>query len=821
MKSINTNIPYVSIKKNIKYPINGRQHTYEDIYNMYQSVGIEKTIPYHTIKDGVKEYTTDTNSIVNTSSYTDIKELTTSKHKLVYNTSVYKHDSTNNIDNETNVQDTYFYNNIDNNLPNNVYNSEIYYDISTFIYIPNGIITINTDTINNKPALLGESTCFKPVSLSTNHHITINSSIPDEIYNNLLRRNSDDVDKLSYNDIFIISRSNIKYPEFKVDIDELEFVSKNIDWYSKLIPQDIYNIGFTAPNSANGIKNTAVQNIIKDKEQTELYNNTSYKNELYNILYNNQYYTIIKLTYNNQLYDRIRQYKINIHVPNNNYNIPIEFIKLSNVLFVSWRFSYIVTFENDVYDVIPYGGHTKVIRNNGYINKILPPITPITMGILPQARANGAYPTNAYHYIYGDTVTNTNRHNTSSFNEIIQNAIVNSKNRPIENNCRYNNGINMPWQVTSYSRNSKTVEFQFKSILYEFPAEYRNIGNGTLNGIYGNDYIEKDGNKIYQDDTQYEHNIMFFMSFARFFKDKTGQQIFQDDFSVSDIPVQLDINISTKDEYINQSICDNNKNFNMYKVQTNITYNSVGIPNMGSLAGQTSNIKHLRRDEDQVINISLEFPGQKDPKYGNTVKRSFMPIPASDDVIGIPTLPYSVNITGIYGSARDGLENDLYANDQAYNSDSAHGSRPNSYFKQEPNATAIIPRDIILGYNDIDVTFNDIYTNPKPLPWLTSSSIMAYTPSIGALWNSGKELYTYYVNTLSKDMKYYYYNSNTVKLWMPKYFMHGYGSSDFINEIKKYNYKYVPNTHVFTFNSTLYELANPSINWLLSMFPVN
>jgi hypothetical protein len=83
---------------------------------------------------------------------------------------------------------------------------------------------------------LGESTCFKPVSLSTNHHITINSSIPDEIYNNLLRRNSDDVDKLSYNDIFIISRSNIKYPEFKVDIDELEFVSKNIDWYSKLIP---------------------------------------------------------------------------------------------------------------------------------------------------------------------------------------------------------------------------------------------------------------------------------------------------------------------------------------------------------------------------------------------------------------------------------------------------------------------------------------------------------------------------------------------------------------------------------------------------------
>nr|DAM33310.1 MAG TPA: hypothetical protein [Caudoviricetes sp.] len=31
----------------------------------------------------------------------------------------------------------------------------------------------------------------------------------------------------------------------------------------------------------------------------------------------------------------------------------------------------------------------------------------------------------------------------------------------------------------------------------------------------------------------------------------------------------------------------------------------------------------------------------------------------------------------------------------------------------------------------------------------------------------------------------------------------------------------IPNVHYFMFDAILYEIANPSCEWLLSMFPVN
>jgi len=48
------------------------------------------------------------------------------------------------------------------------------------------------------------------------------------------------------------------------------------------------------------------------------------------------------------------KYKINIHIPDNNYNIPLEFVKLSNLIFIKWNLYYNIGLNNN-YKVIPYG----------------------------------------------------------------------------------------------------------------------------------------------------------------------------------------------------------------------------------------------------------------------------------------------------------------------------------------------------------------------------------------------------------------------------------------------------------------------------------
>jgi len=56
-------------------------------------------------------------------------------------------------------------------------------------------------------------------------------------------------------------------------------------------------------------------------------------------------------------------------------------------------------------------------------------------------------------------------------------------------------------------------------MLYEFPTKYCNTGTDNNRG--GSRY--KDGvNNIYNNNSVYNHDIMFFMSFARFIKDQTG-----------------------------------------------------------------------------------------------------------------------------------------------------------------------------------------------------------------------------------------------------------------------------------------------------------
>lgn len=828
MKPINTDIQYVSIKKNVKYPINGRQHTYEDIYNMYQNISGGKTIPYHTIQNSLKEFTTDTNTVVNTSSYTDVKELNLTKHKLEYNTSTYTHDSNTNTDTSASVQETYLYNNVENTLPNNIYNSEIYYDISTFIYIPEGTITINTDTITNKPALLGICNQYEPESLSSKIPVTINSSIPDEIRNNLLIKN-DAVsnNKLTDKDILIISRSNIRYPEFNVDIEDISFVTQNIDWYNKLIPTDIYDIGFYGKNMYSGIKNSYVTDILKNEEQQILdkYGLAGYyKNELYNILYNNQYYSIIKLTYNSQLFDRIRNYKINIHVPDNNYNIPIEFIKLSNILFVTWNFEYTITFnESNKYSIIEFGKHTKQIRNNNYSNnQILPPITPISMGILPQARANGEYPTNAYHYIYADL--NQDKQHMPSFTEIIQNAIKKSQNYQIENNCRYNNGKNMAWTIERVSANKVTIRYLFKSILYEFPAAYCNTGNGTLKGVYPQGYGTVSGNNIYRNNTQYEHNIMFFMLFGRFMRDDTGISIFQDDMNIRDFPVNLYMTINTWDNDIEQNISSINKNYNMYRIYRQ-------NKNMSSHDKTNYSVKWLRQLEGQKINLGVTFPGAKlseseseseSDEYKQNVQRSFAPPRVSSFHPDLTQMQMQVeqmistNITGKYGSFYNNLETDLYDYKGAIDADTGHGCRLASYFKVEPNAQAIFSYFKGMAYNEFDI--NDIYSRDAIMPWLKNTAIKAgniYADLIN------KDFYTRYVSTLTQYNKNNFYDPDENKLLNTRYVIYGESNYGIFNRLKKYPYMTIPNVHYFMFDAILYEIANPSCEWLLSMFPVN
>nr|DAS01381.1 MAG TPA: hypothetical protein [Caudoviricetes sp.] len=177
MKSVNDNIQYVSIKKNTKYPINGRSHTYEDIYNMYKTASIGVNIPYHAINN-VEDYnvTNNPNTLENTSTYTDIKALNTVKHKLAVNASIYTHNDATNTDNVSSVIENIFHNNVDNTLPNNTYNSELYYDIRTFIHIPVGL----KDTINDISTIQGNIT--KNTSLSKNSTLTLTTTVPNDIY---------------------------------------------------------------------------------------------------------------------------------------------------------------------------------------------------------------------------------------------------------------------------------------------------------------------------------------------------------------------------------------------------------------------------------------------------------------------------------------------------------------------------------------------------------------------------------------------------------------------------------------------------------------
>jgi hypothetical protein len=209
---------------------------------MYQNIEYGKTIPYHGIHENIKEYTTD-NNIVNTSLYTDVKDLNTTEHKLVYNTLVYTYNKVTNTSFIVSKENNYLYNNVDNNLPNNLYNSEIHYDISTFIYAPEGIYNISIDNNDNIPVYLGNNKYTEIRKLLKN--IIINTHTPDDIRNKIITdTNAGFSDALSDNDFLIISRSNIKYPDFNVDINDLTYTTKNIDWYDNITSEDLSRIGY-------------------------------------------------------------------------------------------------------------------------------------------------------------------------------------------------------------------------------------------------------------------------------------------------------------------------------------------------------------------------------------------------------------------------------------------------------------------------------------------------------------------------------------------------------------------------------------------------
>ena len=813
MKPVNTDIPYVTFKKNKKYPINGRQHTYEDIYNMYQNIEYGKTIPYHGIHENIKEYTTD-NNIVNTSLYTDVKDLNTTEHKLVYNTLVYTYNKVTNTSFIVSKENNYLYNNVDNNLPNNLYNSEIHYDISTFIYAPEGIYNISIDNNDNIPVYLGNNKYTEIRKLLKN--IIINTHTPDDIRNKIITdTNAGFSDALSDNDFLIISRSNIKYPDFNVDINDLTYTTKNIDWYDNITSEDLSRIGYILyENQALNIKNDIISNnIIKEK----INQNTIKQQfiEKYNILYDNLYYTIIRLSYNTQLYDRIMKYKINIHIPDNNYNIPLEFVKLSNLIFIKWNLSYNIGLNNN-YKVIPYDQHTKQIRESNYNGGwVLPPITPVSMGILPQARANGSYPTNAYHYVYGDT-----QQSVSSLKELIAEIISNSKKYQIENNCRYNNGENMPWTITKNLDGTTYISFKFYSVLYEFPAAYASTGNTQLYGTYTQKPVNINGNNIFNNLSQFEHNIMFFMSFARFLKDDTGVQIFNNNFTVYDFPVKLDINIShTPYDNFNLSndIQKQNNTNNVYLVNhTEQNTNSIYNPNR-SIALQKT--------------ISLEFPSSniiynwqsssRNPKYLDNVQCSIIP-PSQEKKRGtIPLNLTSTNITGMYGSAKTNLEKDPTIRNMNENS-----GKTFTYFKWEANAQAIISPNITPGSRKVDPQtnyVNDIYNKTACYPWLSTTPIIAQYTILNNMWNKGKYYYTQYITSLTQKNKELFYNPDENKILMDRYFIYNVDNTKmkFKKELNENKLKKIPNIHQFTFDAILYELVKPDMDWIITLFPVN
>lgn len=803
MTSVNDNIQYVSIKKNIKYPINGRQHTYEDIYNMYKTSDTGINIPYHTINNNVEDYNTNSNTLENTSTYTDIKSLNTEKHKLIFNTSTYTHDNTTNRDSVNNVTENYFHNNVDSNLPNNIYNSELYYDISTFVHIPAGL-----GLINGISTWQGEETNTKPMSGSNT--LTLNTSVPDDIYKQFI-----DIDKgLNADDIFLISRSNIKYPEFKVDIKELSFSTENID----ILPGTDPSVD-TSIFRIKSFNNSEVEEHIRKVEQYSLVHQID-NLEVYKAVFNNQYYTIMRLTYNNIMFDRIRKYKINIHIPDNNYDIPLEFIKLSNIIFAQWKFSYTVQFNREnTYSIIKYGGHTKDVRNNNYGNgtTILPPITPISMGILPHTRAAGEYPPNAYHYVYASTWDSRKPATRSGqpkekLIDLVNEAITHSQQKGfLESCCMYNDGFNMPWEVKPVegSNNSVEVIFKFKSMLYEYPTKYCNTGN---NNTFG-EHFKNRGNIQSNIPAAYNHNIMFFMSFARFIKDNTGSQIFQGN-TVKNIPVTLELNLSFADPVLEQSSLNKNRVISHSVSKTNI-FNSnykADIENLNSL-------------------LTLVFPGENnnDAEYRGRVQCS--PIPpavntSEGNITNINQPTYeprysSINITGKYGTFQTGLNDDIYPG--KLNGDLSSAYKSIDKFKWEPNADAILSPNAQLGCQDTtNYIYNLINNGNVKMLWLKSTPIPVSHPGIygrQTLWNNKKNHYTKYVNTFGNINKTYYYDSHENYRYMTRHFMSG-ADNNFKTTIRANSYKNIPNMHCFTFDATLYELVEPDLSWLLSMFPV-
>lgn len=802
MTSVNDNIQYVSIKKNIKYPINGRQHTYEDIYNMYKTSDTGINILYHTINNNVEDYNTNGNTLENTSTYADIKVLNTEKHKLVFNTSAYTHDNTTNRDSVNNVTENYFHNNIDSNLPNNIYNSELYYDIRTFVHIPTGlgliegINTLQGDVTNNKP-------------MSGSNTLTLNTSVPNDIYQQFI-----DIGKgLNDDDIFLISRSNIKYPEFKVDIKELKFSTNNIDILPGIDPSVDSSIF-----SIKSFNNSEVEEYIRKVEQYSLVHQID-NLEVYKAVFNNQYYTIMRLTYNNIMFDRIRKYKINIHVPDNNYDIPLEFIKLSNIIFARWKFSYTVQFNREnTYSIINYGGHSKIIRDNNYNNgtTILPPITPISMGLLPHTRAGGLYPTNAYHYVYASTwdprkpATRTGQPKEKLIDLVTEAITHSTKYGFLESCCMYNDGFNMPWEVKPVkgSNNSVEVIFTFKSMLYEYPTKFCNTGN---NNTFG-EHFKNRGNIQSNIPAAYNHNIMFFMSFARFIKDNTGSQIFLGNSTVKDIPVTLELNLSFTDPVLEQSSL--NKNL--------VTSYSVGKTNIFN-----NNYSSEKENLNSLLKLTFPAENNNDNEYRGRVQCS--PIPpavntSGGDITNLNNLSYtpeysSINITGKYGTFQAGLNDDIYPGQLNGNLSSAY--KPITEFKWEPNADAILSPHAQLGcQNTTNYIYNLINNDKVKMLWLKSTSIQVdHAVGEHTLWNNKKKHYTKYVNTLGNINKTYYYDSTRNYKYMNRHFMSG-NDIDFKTTIRANNYQNVPNIHCFTFDATLYELVEPDLSWLLSMFPV-
>lgn len=796
MKSVNDNIQYVSIKKNTKYPINGRSHTYEDIYNMYKTASIGVNIPYHAINN-VEDYnvTNNPNTLENTSTYTDIKALNTVKHKLAVNTSIYTHNDATNTDNVSSVIENIFHNNVDNTLPNNTYNSELYYDISTFIHIPVGL----KDTINDISTIQGNIT--KNTSLSKNSTLTLTTTVPNDIYQKFINT----PEGLKENDIFLISRSNIKYPEFKVDINELKFVTNNIDILPGMNPSTSGDIFYYKT-----FDNRGVENLTKNIEQR--LDNL----EVYNTIFNNQYYTIMRLNYSNAMLDRIRKYKINIHVPDNDYNIPLEFIKLSNIIFVKWKLSYTVFFNDNNKSIIKQSEHTRQLRDSNYNNgtSILPPITPISMGILPHSRANGDFPTNAYHYVYASTwdsrfpTTRTTGAKEETLLDLVNEAITHTtKYGFLESCCHYNDGYNMPWEIGPKNNNSQEVRFYFKSMLYEFPTKYCNTG--TDNNMGWSRY--KDGvNNIYNNNSAYNHDIMFFMSFARFIKDTTGVQIFYN-HTVKDIPVTLELELSYSDNMLDEESLQNN-NIETHRVVNRSIFNITG------------------QSRQPIYQLKLDFPAENNQQeYSSKVKYSPAPPPAHINTpSGLPdpndisaptyTRQYSsINITGKYGAFKSGLQDDVSPSSYASNSKSLEE------FKWEPNADAILSPRAQLGCANFN---NYIYklppnTNDKGLMnWLRSTPIIVsqyYTGYNNTLWNLKQNYYTKYVNTLNTASKTSYYDPLQNHDYMPLFYMNG-NDNNFKNDPRSNNE--FNNMHRFTFNATLYELAEPDLSWLLTMFPV-